>query len=98
MDDLQVVRHRCDNPACVNPEHLEAGTQRDNIFDAVRRKRKTLSYFGEKNGRAKLTSQDVREVRRMIDRGVLKTQIAKKFSVHPQIIYRIGYGKTWKGV
>lgn len=30
-----VVMHRCDVPACVNPDHLELGTQRDNIHDAI---------------------------------------------------------------
>lgn len=35
----KVVRHTCDNPKCVNPDHLKVGTQRDNIMDAINRDR-----------------------------------------------------------
>ncbi|MCD9228614.1 HNH endonuclease signature motif containing protein [Ralstonia pseudosolanacearum] len=37
--DGYVVRHRCDNPPCVNPEHLELGTQADNMADCAKRSR-----------------------------------------------------------
>jgi hypothetical protein len=32
-----VIRHSCDNPSCVNPEHLELGSQRDNVRDSIKR-------------------------------------------------------------
>lgn len=37
LDDTEVLRHQCDNPPCVNPEHLEPGAQRDNVQDMVDR-------------------------------------------------------------
>lgn len=38
----QVVRHRCDNPPCVNPDHLRIGTEADNVLDAIRRGRRPV--------------------------------------------------------
>lgn len=43
FDDSLVVRHRCDNPVCCNPSHLEQGSQRDNVRDQIRRMRRRLS-------------------------------------------------------
>ncbi len=42
-----VVRHKCDNPGCVRPEHLELGTQADNVQDSVRRSRNANSIKTE---------------------------------------------------
>lgn len=57
-----VVRHTCDNPRCVRPDHLVPGTQKDNIQDCIRRKRRA-SFSGEHNGRAKLTADQARQIR-----------------------------------
>lgn len=50
-----VVRHKCDNPACVNLDHLELGTQSDNILDSVKRGR---------HHNMKLSEDDVRAIRK----------------------------------
>lgn len=55
-----VLRHKCDNPRCVNPDHLEPGTQMDNVRDMLEREREAK---GEKNGAAKLTEAQVRAIR-----------------------------------
>ena len=57
-----VVCHRCDNPPCVNPKHLFLGTSADNMRD---RDSKHRLAFGERHGNAKLTDDDVREIRRL---------------------------------
>ncbi len=49
-----IVRHKCDNPPCVNPQHLEVGTRADNMADKVQRER----------AHWQLTSAKVREIRR----------------------------------
>lgn len=43
FSDDQIVRHRCDNPPCVRPDHLELGTQADNVHDAISRGRADFS-------------------------------------------------------
>jgi hypothetical protein len=56
----QVVRHKCDNPACINPDHLELGSPADNSKDMTDRGR---SLSKEKHPRAKLTNAQVEEIR-----------------------------------
>jgi hypothetical protein len=56
------VCHRCDTPACVRPDHLFVGTQRDNARDCTRKSRWRPSR-GETNGQAVLTAEQVAEIR-----------------------------------
>lgn len=57
-----VIRHRCDNRKCVNPAHLVAGTQKDNMDDMARRGRRAC-FKGERHGNAKLNEDKVRAIR-----------------------------------
>lgn len=57
--DGKIIRHRCDNPACCNPNHLIAGTHADNVRDRVERGR---SATGSRNGRAKLNAKIVERI------------------------------------
>lgn len=94
-----VVRHSCDNPECVNPSHLQIGTQRDNVMDMIARGRHIgniagTSLPGEQNGRAKLDWAKVRDIRLRI--GSSARQLAREYLVDPKCIRMILAGKTWK--
>jgi len=58
-----LVRHTCDNPVCVNPDHLLLGTPADNMKDKVERGRAVGAKRGVANHRAKLTEEQVSEIR-----------------------------------
>lgn len=62
IPDGYCICHACDNRACVNPLHLFAGTQQDNIDDMIRKGRHKYPT-GERNGQAKLTDAEVLAIR-----------------------------------
>jgi hypothetical protein len=81
--------HTCDNPSCVNPNHLYVGTPQDNMNDKVSKGR---HIFGEKHPNAKLTDKEVNEIRVLFEDGMWQTDLAKVFNVDPSHISRIVYG------
>lgn len=86
------VLHRCDNPPCVRPDHLYAGTVRDNARDAVERGQHRR---GTRCSYAKLTEVQVLEVRRLIAAGQSNPQIAAVFGVTRAAIRDIRVGRNW---
>lgn len=85
-----VVRHKCDNGLCINPEHLEIGTPKQNSEDMVKRGR-------NKNGPRKLKDSEVDEIRKYFKTKILsQKQIAEKYGVSPQTICDIKKGRTRK--
>lgn len=92
----ELVRHKCDNPACVSPHHLETGSHVDNARDMVERGRnRSGETVGEKNGNAKLSAADVETIRRLIEAGKNNTVIARQFGVTHSMISRIRRGQSW---
>jgi hypothetical protein len=88
-----VIRHKCDNPPYVNPNHLELGTGKDNTRDSVNRKRFAI---GERHPHAKLTDDKVREIKKLLAGGVSGLSIAKQFSVSGRSISDIKLNRSWK--
>lgn len=89
IPDKMVIMHTCDNPACVNPKHLQLGTQADNMRDMFakqRHKRTKGMRFrapgGEDHCRCKLTWNQVNEIRRKYDSGNFTQQyLAHEYEV-----------------
>ena len=93
-----VVMHKCDNPSCVNPEHLETGTQSKNIKDAIDRGRKISKpphRFGESHGASKLTELNVMEIRVSLAE---TKELAIKFGISKSSIERVRNRKTWSHI
>ena len=89
-----VVRHKCDNPPCINPEHLEIGTAQDNADDRVIRGRSSHS-----KPRAVLTSTDVVSIRHRYDHGESYRDIAKDYpAVSKSNIWAVCKRNTWKDI
>ena len=86
------VLHRCDHPACTNPDHLFLGTFGDNALD---RTAKGKSCSGEMNGSAKLTASAVLEIRALT--GILSRAAAgRKYSISRSQVIRIQSGTSWR--
>lgn len=92
-----VVRHRCDNPPCVNPLHLEVGTSADNARDRSERGR-AANRQGENHPLAKLTAPDVIEIRRLASMGHTQAAISERFGVRRGQIGKIVTRINWRHV
>lgn len=99
QNDLLAL-HKCDNPACVNPNHLFLGTQKQNIQDALSKKRFPA---GETHHNAKLSTSQVEEIRSKYHKGhryhpsaTDQNSLAREYGVDQQTIWRIVNLKGWK--
>lgn len=84
-----MVLHTCDNPSCVNPQHLYVGDHAQNMRDKMSRGRQPR---GEKHGRAILSAVDVVDIRASKDS---RKALADRFGVSPHTIKAVRRGTNW---
>ena len=90
-----VVRHKCDTPSCINPEHLELGTLTENNRDCVSRERNAR---GAKNGKSAINDEIAREIKLMLSDGVRPFEIVKTLNVTRRVVRGIKELNLWKHV
>tara|TARA_R100001530_G_scaffold2198_1_gene3654 strand:- start:186 stop:668 length:483 start_codon:yes stop_codon:yes gene_type:complete len=88
LDDNLLVCHICDNPGCVNPDHLWLGTLQANNFDRFLKKR-TASI---------LTEKDVRDILLRLKNNESRRSIAKMYNISYHTVWDIKAGRSWKHV
>jgi len=89
------VCHTCDNPLCVNPNHLFLGTTKDNMQDMVKKGRGKYNQKGELNNKAKLTIGDVAFIREAGNSGVRNYQLSFMLGVSSNTTSRASRGLSW---
>jgi len=88
----EVVMHECDNPRCINPTHLVAGTHKTNLQDKLNKKRQAK---GSKNGNARLTETQVKRMRKQRELGKSYAVIQALFGVSRATVWRVLSGTNW---
>lgn len=93
-----MVLHSCDNPPCVNPDHLSVGTSADNVHDCMRKGRvRRRPLRGQGHPAAKLTYHDVVDIRSLRAFGATQSTLAAAFGVSQANVSMICSGVTWGG-
>jgi hypothetical protein len=85
------VLHKCDNPPCINPEHLFLGTQAINMLDRDLKGR-------HKCGGGKMTTEKIYSLRKKYNAGAKQIDLAKEYDLHPRTVHKIVNYQTWKTI
>lgn len=89
-DAVPACRHRCDNPPCVNPGHLQLGTNTDNIRDRVERGRSIVN-----KGNARLRPSEVRAIYALRASGRSTRNVASEFNIGATTVSNIWHRRRW---
>jgi len=87
------VLHKCDNTRCINPDHLYAGTAKNNADDREFRERGNHAK-GERNALAKLTEEDICLIRKLAE-SESQRALGRRFKVAHTTIGAVIRGKAW---
>lgn len=96
-----IVRHTCDNPKCVNPNHLVSGTHAQNVHDMMERGRAKFSEnnpVGSMHGQSVLVEGQVVEIKRRLLGGEHYGALAREFGLSSGAMWCLANGKTWRHV
>jgi hypothetical protein len=93
IPDGMMVRHLCHNRACVNVDHLEIGTAKQNTQDMILAGRDRL--VGQKNYMAKLSQDNVLQIRAS---NASSQKLADQFGVSRSCISKIKRGESWRNI
>ncbi len=94
------VLHECDNPLCVNPDHLFLGSQKDNLADMTNKgRRRSNSPKGSKHVHSKLVEKEVLEIRsKYVPYQYGLQKLADEYGVSKRNIYLIIVRKAWRHI
>ena len=98
LEPGELARHKCDNKACFNPNHLEPGSKADNWRDAAERGQAVV-LKGSAHGHSKLTEKKVKKMRRLWNEGeYTQVELGRIYGVSSSVVSRIVNRKTWAHV
>lgn len=90
------VMHKCDNPSCVNPNHLTIGTPKENTHDMIQKGRKKIvAPLGNDNGKALLNADKVLLIR---SSNLSHAELARQLKVSPNCVRGVRTGRTWSHI
>ena len=93
IPSMMSILHKCDNPPCVNPNHLQVGTHKENIEDMIEKGR---GCVGEGASYAKLNYQKVVQIKGMYKQSKISQRaLAKLFKVSQCTISLVVNEKRW---
>lgn len=98
IPDGKWVLHYCDNPRCINPNHLFLGDRLSNVEDMHKKGRAKVICRGENHIDAKLTAEQVKSIKQRMANGETRANLAKEFGVNWICMHYIYIGKNWKHI
>lgn len=99
IPDRMFICHTCDNPACVNPNHLFPGTPRDNMLDKTAKGRGRAGFRGfpsEQHPRARLTWEKVDTIREQRRNGAKLIELARQYGISTTQVSDIARWRSWR--
>lgn len=90
-----LIRHSCDNPSCVRPDHLSLGTDADNKADSMARGR---HHHGERHANARLTNDLVLLIAARVAAGEVQAAVARDLGVSAHAVRSVVSLRTWRHI